>query len=64
MKNNEDSGNREKKKEKLDISFSNPGKGFLNFLRFKAFTILVTLKILLLDVKISSLPRHKKFANF
>ena len=28
MKNNEDRGNREKKKEKLDISFSNRRTGF------------------------------------
>ena len=40
-----------KKEEKLDISNSNHEIGFLNFLRFIAFTILVTLKILLLDLK-------------
>ena len=37
-------GNREKKEEKLDISVSNHKIGFLNFLRFIAFTILVTFK--------------------
>ena len=51
MKNNEDRRNREKKEEKLYISISNHEIGFLNFLRFIAFTILVTLKILLLDLK-------------
>ena len=44
MKNNEDRGNREKKKEKLDTSISNHETAFLNFLRFIAFTILVTFK--------------------
>ena len=44
MKNNEDRGNREKKEQKLDISVSNHEIGFLNFLRFIAFAILVTLK--------------------
>ena len=42
MKSNEDRKNREKKEEKLDISISNYETGFLNFLRFIAFTILVT----------------------
>ena len=37
-------GDREKKEEKLDISVSNVKIGFLNFLRFIAFTILVTFK--------------------
>ena len=44
MKNNEDRGNREKKEEKLDISISNHEIGPLNFVRFIAFTILVTFK--------------------
>ena len=44
MKNNEDRRNREKKEEKLYISVSNHEIGFLNFLRFIAFTILVTFK--------------------
>ena len=45
MKNDEDRGNRGKKKEdKLDISISNHEIRFLNFLRFIAFTILVTSK--------------------
>ena len=44
MKNNEDRENREKKELKLDISISNHEIGFLNFLRFTAFTILVTFK--------------------
>ena len=44
MKNNEDRRNREKKEEKLYISISNHEIGFLNFLRFIAFTILVTFK--------------------
>ena len=44
MKNNEDGGHREKKEEKLDISISNHETGFLNFLMFIAFTILVTFK--------------------
>ena len=35
-------GNREKKKEKFDILDSNHKTGFLNFLRFIAFTVLVT----------------------
>ena len=42
MKNNEDRGYREKKKEKLDGSISNQEVGFLNVFRFIAFTILVT----------------------
>ena len=33
-----------KKEEKLDISISNHKTGFLNFLKFIAFTILVTFK--------------------
>ena len=37
-------GNREKKEEKFDISVSNHKIGLLNFLRFIAFTILVTFK--------------------
>ena len=44
MKNHEDRGNREKKEEKLDTSISKQEIGFLNFLRFIAFTILVTFK--------------------
>ena len=44
MKNNEDRGYREKKKEKLDGSISNQEVGFLNVFRFTAFTILVTFK--------------------
>ena len=43
MKNG-DRANREKKEEKLDISVSNHEIGFLNFLRFIAFTILGTFK--------------------
>ena len=39
IKNNEDRENSEKKTEKLDISISNHKTGFLNFLRFIAFTI-------------------------
>ena len=42
MKNNEDRKTGEKNEEKLDISISNHETGFLNFLRFIAFTILVT----------------------
>ena len=42
MKNDEDRRNREKKEEKLDISISNHETGFLNFVRFNAFTIVVT----------------------
>ena len=45
MKNTEDRGNREKEEEKLDISLSNHEIVFLNFLRFRAFTILVIFKI-------------------
>ena len=41
MKSNEDRGNREKKEEKLDTSISNHEIGFINFHRFKAFTILI-----------------------
>ena len=37
-----------KKEEKVDISISNDEIGFLNFLRFIIFTILATLKVLLL----------------
>ena len=37
-------GNREKKEEKLDISVSYHKIGFLKFLRFIAFTILVSFK--------------------
>ena len=44
MKNNEDRGNREKKEGKLDTLISNHEVGFLNFLRFIAFTFLVTFK--------------------
>ena len=44
MKNNEDRRDREKKEEKLDTSISNHETGFLSFLRFRAFTILVTSK--------------------
>ena len=51
MKNNEDRENREKNEEKLDTSISNHEIGLLNFHRFIAFTILVTSKILLLDLK-------------
>ena len=40
-----------KKEEKLYTSISNHEIGFLNFLRFIAFTILVTFKSLLLDLK-------------
>ena len=43
MKNNEDRKNREKKEEKLGISLSNHEIGFLNFLKFIAFSTLVTL---------------------
>ena len=43
-KNNEDRGNREKKEKKFDTSISNHKIGFLNFLRFRAFPILVTFK--------------------
>ena len=42
--------NREKKKEKLDISISNYKIRFLNFPRFIVFTIFAT-KMLLLDLK-------------
>ena len=42
MKSNEHRGNREKKEEKLDTSISNHEIGFLNFLKFISFTILVT----------------------
>ena len=44
MENNEDRRNREKKEEKLDISISNHGTGFFNFLKLIAFTILVAFK--------------------
>ena len=44
MKSIEDRGNRGKKEEKLDTSISNHEIGFLNFLRFLAFTVLVTFK--------------------
>ena len=44
MKNNEDRGNRVKKEEKLDTSISNHKIGFLTFLRFIAFTILMTFR--------------------
>ena len=37
-----------KKEEKLDISISNHETGFLNFLRFIAFTILVTYEVKLI----------------
>ena len=43
MKNNEDKKKR-RKEEKLDTSISNDEIGSLNFLRFIAFTILVTFK--------------------
>ena len=43
-KNNEYKGNSEEKEEKLDISISTHEIGFLNFLRFIAFTILVIFK--------------------
>ena len=42
MKNNEDRGNTEKKEDKLNTSISNLEIGFLNFVRFTAFTILET----------------------
>ena len=42
MKNNEDRRNREKKEGKLDISIANYEIGFLNFLKFISFIILVT----------------------
>ena len=42
MKNNDDTKNREKKEEKLDISISNHEIGFLSFLTFIAFIIHVT----------------------
>ena len=48
MKNNQDRGNREKKEEKLDTSISNHETGFLDFLRFIAFRILVTFKSFLI----------------
>ena len=44
MKNNEDRGKRQKKEEKLDASVSNHEIGLLRFLRFIAFTTLVTFK--------------------
>ena len=42
MKNNKDRKNREKKGHNFDILISNHEIGFLNFLKFIAFTILVT----------------------
>ena len=42
MKNKESRENGEKKEKKIDISISNHVNGFLNFLGFIAFTILVT----------------------
>ena len=45
-----------KKEEKLDISISNHEIGFLNFLRFIAFTILVTF---IRPLSTNSLPQHK-----
>ena len=44
MKNDEDRGNREKKEEQPDASISNHEIGFINFLRFIAFKILLTFK--------------------
>ena len=44
MKSNVDRGNREKKEDKCCISISNYEIGFLNFLRFIAFAILVAFK--------------------
>ena len=44
MKRNEGGRNREKKKEKLGSSISNHEIGFLNSLRFIAFTILMIFK--------------------
>ena len=44
MKNNEDGGHREKNDEKPDISISHYKNELYNFLRFIAFTILVTFK--------------------
>ena len=46
MKNNEDRKNRKKTEEKLHISISNIEIGFLNFVRFILFTILVTFSVL------------------
>ena len=42
MKNNGDRKNGEKNEEKLHFAISNHEIGFLNFLKFIAFTILVT----------------------
>ena len=44
MKSNENRGNREKKEDKFHISTSNHEIGFLSFLRFIVFTILVAFK--------------------
>ena len=48
MKNNQYRGNKERKEEKIDISISNDEIGFLNFLGFIAFKILVTFRSLLI----------------
>ena len=57
-------GNREKKEEKLDISVSNHKTGFLNFLRFIAFTILVTFKnFVIRTLTLVLFQNIKKFAN-
>ena len=48
MKNNENRGNKERKEKKIDISISNHEIGFLNFLGFIAFKILVTFRSLLI----------------
>ena len=48
MKDNQYNGNKERKEKKIDISISNHEIGFLNFLGFIAFKILVTFRSLLI----------------
>ena len=64
MENNKDRRNSEKMKDKLDISISNHEIRFLNFLRFIAFTILVTFKNFVIRPSVLILSHNiKKFMD-
>ena len=65
MKDNQYSGNKERKEKKIDISISNHEIGFLNFLGFIAFKILVTFRSLLIRTYALALCHIiKKFVCF
>ena len=64
MGNNEDRGNREKKGREIWYFNFKPRNWILKFSQsYSIHNFLWQSKVLLLDVKISSLPQHKKFTN-